>query len=80
MPKRKPDPFLQKLGYYHETEITGPARSVRTLRRMAAAGNGPPRTRLGNAYYYEINQFRAWLASQAETEKPLPRLRRRRRQ
>jgi hypothetical protein len=79
MPKRKPDPFLANLGYYHESEITGPARSIRTLRRMALKGDGPPRTRLGNAYYYQIDSFRAWLASKTEIDKKALPVRRRRR-
>jgi hypothetical protein len=74
---RKPDPFLKQLGYLHESEINGPGRSWRTLRRMAKAGTGPPRTKLGNSYYYEINAFKAWLESKAE-QKALPVRRRRR--
>jgi hypothetical protein len=78
---KRPKPaaeFLNKLGYIHEQEVAGKGRSVRSLRRMAARGDGPPRQKFNNQWYYNVDAFRAWLASKAE-QKALPRLRRRRR-
>jgi len=42
-------------------EIIG--KSERTLGRWAAAGSGPPITRIGQTVYYEESNLKKWLRS-----------------
>jgi len=51
-------------GYLTESELaTQIHRSVRTLARWRAIGEGPPCLRLGREIYYKKSSVAAWLAS-----------------
>lgn len=58
-------------GYILEADLARQLkRSTRTLQRLAATRQGPPRLKIGRLIVYNVESVRAWLSQQVQPRKP----------